>query len=99
MAALFKLGERDVELRVVTFGDIMAANELRETRGNTASVWHVLSCSAHYTDDGSKVFQDMDAIMARPATDAGVIMRMSSAVAALNMPNVAEGKEGEDHPT
>ena len=87
-----KLNGRDVEVHVVTFGDIMDANNLREEKGNQHSVWHVLVCAAHYVDTGEKVFNTIEDVMRLPATEANAIMKLSSAAAALNLPAVETDK-------
>ena len=89
---------RDVAINVVSFGDLVAAQEAADASGkSTSAMWVVLVAAATYADDNTPVFASAADLLAAPATEAVAIMAMSAEASRLNLPQ-PEKTEGTADP-
>lgn len=82
---------RAVEVRVVSFGTLMEANDVAGKSGRVQDAsWYTLAKSAYWQDTGEPVFTGIQGVLGTPATHAGELMRMSRHCMELNKPDLGE---------
>jgi hypothetical protein len=72
-----KFNGREVEIKEFTIRELKPMREAFEADQENG-MWYVLVCSAHYADDGSKVFENVEAILDQPAKKSLLISAMAN---------------------
>lgn len=78
-----KFNGREVEIKEFTIRELRPMREAFEADQENG-MWFILVCSAHYADDGTKVFENVDAVLDQPAKRSLLLSSMANEAMEIN---------------